>query len=320
MHWWEAIYRHKRLRRAGILGMNARNIRFIAGYNARKEFPKVDDKIITKKLAIAANISVPEQFGIIEFRGQFEQLKKLLLKHQKCVIKPARGSGGGGIILVKSANERGIRKGDGKIIRWDDLKFLVNNLLAGMYSLGSGTDRLLIEEKLEPHSAFANIAYGGIPDVRIIVFRGVPVMAMLRLPTAESDGKANLHMAGVGVGINLENGKTTFALQSGDIIDEHPDFQTPLTGIQLPHWEECLQLAAKIRDLCNLGYLGVDIVIDERYGPMMLELNARPGISIQVANQRGLLDALTHVRAMKEIPEAIDERIELGKKLYRQGK
>jgi len=33
----------------------------------------------------------------------------------------------------------------------------------------------------------------GLPDIRIICFNMVPVIAMLRIPTELSDGKANLH-------------------------------------------------------------------------------------------------------------------------------
>jgi D-alanine-D-alanine ligase-like ATP-grasp enzyme len=39
----------------------------------------------------------------------------------------------------------------------------------------------------------------------------------------------------------------------------------------------------------GLGYLGADIVLDHRQGPLLLEANARPGLAIQIANGQGLL-------------------------------
>ena len=55
---------------------------------------------------------------------------------------------------------------------------------------------------------FEPIAVGGTPDVRIILYRCVPVMAMVRLPTRESRGRANLHQGAVAAGIHLGSGRT----------------------------------------------------------------------------------------------------------------
>jgi glutathione synthase/RimK-type ligase-like ATP-grasp enzyme len=38
--------------------------------------------------------------------------------------------------------------------------------------------------------------------------------------------------------------------------------------------------------------VGVDLVIDVERGPLMLEVNARPGLQIQVINGEGLAPAL----------------------------
>ncbi len=37
-----------------------------------------------------------------------------------------------------------------------------------------------------------------------------------------------------------------------------------------------------------LGYIGVDICIDQTRGPLVLEVNGRPGIEIQNVQKRGL--------------------------------
>ena len=71
-------------------------------------------------------------------------------------------------------------------------------------------------------------------------------------------------------------------------IAAHPDTHAPIAGRVIPHWDAILHMAARFCDLTGLGYLGVDIVIDRMHGPMMLEVNARPGLQIQVINGVGL--------------------------------
>ena len=171
----------------------------------------------------------------------------------------------------------------------------------------------MIEERLVPHQAFSKLAFGGVPDVRVIVFRGIPVMAMLRLPTAESDGKANLHQGGVGAGIDLITGVTTRGVQHNDAIDHHPDFETPVRDFQVPGWPDILELAARLGHHVGLGYVGVDIVICEHKGPTLLELNARPGIAIQTANLKGLRPLLEPIHALASVPDDVHERIALAK-------
>ena len=55
--------------------------------------------------------------------------------------------------------------------------------------------------------------------------------------------------------------------------------------------------------------IGCDIVIDKNLGPLILELNARPGLSIQLANNRGLLPRLNHLKDMTTRKMSIEERV-----------
>ncbi len=59
-------------------------------------------------------------------------------------------------------------------------------------------------------------------------------------------------------------------------------------SVSISVWTEVLNIAARSADAIGLGYLGVDIVIDRHRGPLLLELNARPGLAIQIANRSGL--------------------------------
>lgn len=302
-----------KLGKVGVLGINSRNLDFIAAHNPRRFYPLVDDKIITKELAIEAGVTVPELFGVIRYGGEVNIIEQVAKKHHSLVVKPARGSGGGGIMVFNGIAKTGLRRMNGQIMPWADVKYHLNNMLTGMFSMGNDSDKVLIEERLVPHSDFSNLAFGGVPDVRVIVFRGVPVMAMLRLPTAESDGKANLHQGGIGAGIDLITGITTRGVQHNDSIDLHPDFETPVRDFQVPSWPEIMELAARLGHHVGLGYVGVDIVICENKGPTLLELNARPGIAIQTANLRGLRPLLLPILDLPSVSDDVHERLEISK-------
>ncbi|MEM6900852.1 MAG: alpha-L-glutamate ligase-like protein [Pseudomonadota bacterium] len=310
-----------RLSENSILGINGRNHDYVAPFNDRRYYKLVDDKLTSKALAQEAGVSVPKLITRIDYTGQVKSIPQMLKGVKDFVIKPARGSGGGGILVADGTDENGLRKASGKRMTWAEVKFHVNNILSGMYSLGGdGSDVAIVEERLYPHSIFKTLAFSGVPDVRVIVFRGIPVMAMLRLPTSESDGKANLHTGGVGVGIDLPTGITTHAVQHNQTILQHPDFLTDLTGLQLPGWDAVMELATNIATAVPLGYVGVDIVIDEERGPTLLELNARPGIAVQIANQRGLSKPLSRIKALDEVPETTEARINLAAEIWVEGR
>jgi alpha-L-glutamate ligase-like protein len=166
-----------------------------------------------------------------------------------------------------------------------------------MYSLGGHPDRALLQQRIRLHTAFASISYKGIPDVRVILYRNEPAMAMLRLPTKASNGRANLHQGGIGTGVDLDTGITNHAVQRNRAVERHPDTGKSLVGIQVPYWGDVLAMSRQVAQAVGLGYIGVDIVVDATEGPMLLEANARPGLAIQIANGQGLLPRLQAIDA-----------------------
>jgi alpha-L-glutamate ligase-like protein len=156
---------------------------------------------------------------------------------------------------------------------------------------------------------FERISFQGVPDLRFIVYLGVPVMAMVRLPTRASQGKANLHQGAIGAGIELPTGRTGTAVWRDSVVSKHPDTGQDVTGVQVPHWEQLLGLAASCTELVGLGYLGVDLVLDRERGPLMLELNARPGLQVQIANRAGLLPRLRLVERKRRRLQRLEDRV-----------
>jgi len=288
------------LGKAGVLGMNRRNAEYIMRWNPRSRYPLVDDKIITKELAARHEIPTPPLIHVIRHHGEVKGFGENLTGHKEFAVKPARGSGGEGIILISNVSDKGYIKQNGDILTKDDISYHISSILSGIYSLGALEDRAIIEELIHPDPVFAAVTYRGVPDIRIIVYRGIPAMAMLRLPTRASDGKANLHQGAIGAGLDMCDGVLLKAVHRNEVVTHHPDTGNPVTGIAVPYWEKIMIMAARAFDMTGLGYIGVDLVMDERRGPLLLELNARPGIQIQLANGRGLRNRLDKIDAAPE--------------------
>lgn len=287
----------RELREAGVLGMNRRNGDYIMGNNPRSRFPLVDDKVLTGKLAKEHGVPMPEILEVIEANSGIEGFEERLGGTREFVVKPARGAGGSGIVLVTDWNEEGFVKPSGDVIPRRDLYHHITNVISGIFSLAGLPDTAVIQALVHPDPVFESVSHKGVPDIRLVVYRGVPVMAMTRLPTVASDGKANLHRGAIGAGIGIADGITRNAVLKSSPITHHPDTGNLVSGIQVPYWEQMLLTSARSFEMTGMGYTGVDQVIDRDSGPVVLELNARPGLAVQIANQVGLWGRLKMVES-----------------------
>jgi alpha-L-glutamate ligase-like protein len=279
-------------------------------FNRRSGFPLVDDKLLTKQLALKHGIPTPPLYHVISHHGDIAGFESALCDREEFALKPARGSGGSGIILITHRKEDKFMTQSGKVISRNEIRYHISDILSGIYSLEGLEDKAVIEGLIHPDQVFGRVTYEGVPDIRIIIYRGVPAMAMVRLPTRQSDGKANLHRGAVGVGIDIRRGRTLNGVRHSGSIAHHPDTGELLRDIEVPFWERMLLMAAQSTDMTGLGYLGVDLVIDRNDGPLLLELNARPGLQIQIANRKGLNERLEMIdRAPKEIFLSPEKRI-----------
>jgi alpha-L-glutamate ligase-like protein len=303
------------LRRTGVLGINRRNAEYTLLWNDRRFYPRVDDKLATKRLCQKAGIPTPRLLAVARHHFELRRLRERLTDLSSFVLKPARGTMGNGVLVVVGRDEDQLLRPDGRKISVDDLIYHAASIISGLYALGGQADAAMVEERLEVHPDFREIARGGVPDIRVIVFRGVPVMAMTRLPTRRSGGRANLHQGAVGAGIDLVSGKTVHAVLQDRYISVHPDTEKVLIDRPIPHFERVLEIAVQATDETALGYVGADIVVDAHLGPVILELNARPGLAVQIANRAGLLPRLHDVEQKWQAGLPVSERIALGRSL-----
>jgi alpha-L-glutamate ligase-like protein len=306
---------------SSILGLNARTQLFSYPYNTRIGKKTADSKLLSYRILKHEGIPTPAVFKKFKVPGEIATFNWESIP-SSFALKPSRGLGGEGIIVVK---KRALRLAQGKQesawittqrdkVTVADLKLHALDILEGAYSMSNIPDVAFIQEYVGRHKAFRKYSYRGTPDIRVIVFNKVPVMAMLRLPTRESGGRANLHQGALGVGIDMATGITTKAIWHGNPIRYKPETKRKLHGIKIPSWTLCLETAVRAQMVSGLGYLGVDIVLHPEKGPMVLELNAQPGLQIQLANMEGLRKRLERVEDL-EVVDA-EHGVRIAKALF----
>ncbi|MCW5891754.1 MAG: alpha-L-glutamate ligase-like protein [bacterium] len=297
-----------------VLGINRRNHDYLFRFNRRDRFALVDDKIATKERLAAHDVPHPPALEVCDAPWRLRELAPRLRAHGAFAMKPACGAGGGGIVVVVGLRDGRFETAGGRTLDWRELAAHAADVLAGVYSMAGREDRVLVEGLVVGDPELARLSYRGVPDLRVVVLRGVPLLAMLRLPTRRSDGRANLHLGGLGVGIDLASGRTTTAISGRREVTMHPDLGVPLAGTVIPGWDQALRTAVRAADAIGLGFVGVDLVLDAAHGPLVLELNARPGLAIQLANRRGMRPLLERV-AQAAVPPSPEARIALGRAL-----
>lgn len=293
-----------------VLGINHRNTVYIRPYNSSRAKRIADDKILSKKILARNGIPTAEIYKIIRTQKQLETLNWEELP-KSFALKPNVGTGGSGILIFYGKRRNSLEwiLPDGKRMDVPQLKNHIRQILDGQFSMGNRKDSAIIEERIVNHPLLKPYSYKGIPDIRVIVFNKVPIMAELRLPTYESGGKANLHAGGIGVGIDIASGITTLAIHRKgasalsdiyDIVETTLDeSKLPLRGIQIPQWKEILNMSIRCQEATGLGYLGADIALDRDKGPVVLELNARAGLAVQIANMSGMKSRMERVKGLK---------------------
>jgi alpha-L-glutamate ligase-like protein len=285
---WRANLARWRQAADTLVGINRRNLMLVYPHNERRHYQYGDDKLLAKEALSAAGVPVPDTLAVCRGLFAVESTLAELRRHDEFVIKPVRGSQGKGILVVVGRTGPAEWQGAGGApLGVEELRRHLANIVFGAWSK-TMEDEAIVEPRLVASEKLQAICSEGLPDLRVIVLRGRALMAMLRVPTKRSKGKANLHQGGIGLGIDLRTGRVTHAAQQGRSISHHPDTGSALVGLEVPDWERALDAAALAAQAIPLGYMGVDVVFDRHRGPLVLEVNVRPGLEIQNVSRQGL--------------------------------
>ncbi len=298
-----------------ILGINARSADYL-GLNFKVARKRADDKILTKKML--RKFKIPHPKLITKF-GKLKRVRTYdwMMLEGGFVIKPAKGLGGTGVLVVrrkvKDVQDMWVLT-TGKQVGQEDLILHTLDIIEGRYSRNGLADTAMVEERVKIHPKFRKLSAGGTPDVRVIVYNKIPVMAMLRLPTLESGGKANLHQGAIGLGIDMATGITTYGVYKDQTLTRFPHTDKKVNGMVIPNWGAILRMAVETAMASKLNYLSIDFLLDFEKGPLVLELNDQPGLSIQLANRAGLKKRLERVEGLEV--ETVEQAVNIGRTLF----
>ena len=284
-----------------ILGMNARYQYTKMNPNSAKSYGF--SKLKTKELLVDHNIPTAQVYHVFSTLQDLDNINWDTIP-VPFVVKPASGSAGKGIWVItkKLANKAQWKLSTGTTITEDDLYLHINNILDGEFSTWGSTHKAIVEEKIPAHSDLSKYSYKGTPDIRVVVFNSVPVMAMARIPTKESEGKANLDQGAIGLGIDMATGLTTYGVKGKkERITHFPGTKKRISGIKIPHWNKVLETAVRAANVAGYKFMGADIFVHPEKGPMIVELNGYPGLSIQICNRAGLKRRIDRVEGLEII-------------------
>lgn len=275
-----------------VLGMNRRNRCLIDQFNLKRHRKLANNKIMSKQVLIEHGLPVAKTFAVISTLRSASQIINILEELEHFVIKPAQGAAGSGIAVLGPKTQRGWQGNSGELWSERDIYKRVGEILIGDFGLPNCA---LIEERLFAGPLLGDFPVHGLPDIRIITLHSDPIMAMVRLPTWKSGGKANIHLGAVALGVDIDTGRTTTAMWCHRPIKQHPDTNLPTKGLQIAAWSRILEVARSSARAFPLPYLGIDIILTTDLSPIVMEVNIRPGLEIQNANRKGLRPYTEHV-------------------------
>ncbi|WP_152039675.1 sugar-transfer associated ATP-grasp domain-containing protein [Salinigranum salinum] len=281
-----------------VLGMKRRN-RYIETYNPPHLRPAADEKAHVNRRLTGVGVDSPRTYAVVDDTADLDAVRRVVEERDEFVIKPSKGYGGEGIVVVSGCDGDSYDTSQGSMTA-RELVDHARRIVDGQYSGLESEGKAIVEEKLRPAEFMRDLHGDGVADVRVIVFQGYPVMAMTRLPTEESGGAANLHLGAVGVGLSVADGTPLGAYQQSRDrdLDAHPDTGASLTDFRMPNWDAVLETAVEAAAVSGLGYTGVDVVLGEGNVPKVLEVNVRPGLGIQNTTGHGLFRRLAFVESL----------------------
>lgn len=263
-----------------VMGMNRRNIEMVMPKNQRKDFPLANHKLLTKTTLADAGIPVAPTIATFETFYEIGEFDSKIGSRDDFVVKPSRGSGGNGILVISHKQDDFFQTAGGRLLTKDNLVRHIADIIFGVYSFDKA-DAAIVEPKLQPDSFFASLFPYGLSDVRLVLIDDVLSVCMIRVPTEESEGRANLHQGAIGIAVDNRTGVTYRAWHKRQAITRHPESGMRLLGQTVPNWSAIKETARRTAKALPLKFLGVDMVVDKNMGPLVLEVNARPGIEIQ---------------------------------------
>lgn len=202
------------------------------------------------------------------------EFRQFLEKHGRVFMKPLGGSCGRGIFIL------------------DQEDYVQNGSSVEQYR------SFIAEELINQHDVIKKLNPNAVNTVRIITYRGVVLIAVLKLGTG-SNIVDNQHANGLNGNIDLETGITNSPFLDLEYKPyyRHPDTGEVLLGVQIPHWQELkVKVESAAQELCEVPYIGWDVAVTPS-GIAIIEANEAPGHDLaQGAGKIGIYKKILEIK------------------------
>ena len=302
-----------------ILGMNARSQHYVS-LNSHESRRYGFSKLRTKSFVVKHGIGVAELYASLK---SFEELRAFdwSIIVGGFALKPSNGLAGRGVVVLRR-RKKGKQEWedvDGRVWTVEDLELHASDILSGLYSTWGSHTRVIIEERVPIHPDLVSLYPTGTPDIRIILYNKIPIMGMIRIPTEQSGGRANLDLGAIALGVDLSTGKTTFGVMGKSTMfdvfpADHPLAGLSTQGIAIPMWTQILRTSIRTANATGHKFFGIDVFVHPERGPLVAEVNNQPGLSIQLANRRGLRRRLERVHGIE--PKSVTHAVKISQALF----
>jgi hypothetical protein len=182
------------------------------------------------------------------------------------VVKPNRGHRGNNVLIADRRDGDGWLRTSGHAL---PLRVARDHLRLVLDGESSGRDRdaALFEPLIRTDGELGRLSYQGLPDICVICEHDQPRLAMLRLPTSRSGGRAHLHQGAVGAAVDIDTGRAVAARIGRHAVDVHPDTHARLLGSRVPAWGQARNAASRCGPATGLHHAGADVVVAQGRGP-----------------------------------------------------
>ncbi|MCX6807778.1 MAG: DUF1704 domain-containing protein [Patescibacteria group bacterium] len=288
-----------------ILGANSNFLDFVYPVRSQQDFSWIKNRSKIKAWLQARGIFMPKTLLIVKNISDLDRLNFDILP-QKFIIRKVFNNGrDDNILTLSSIGANAWLDSRKRLWKPEDIKQHILDILDGGFSKSGLPDIACIEQRPELDKFFARLGQDGLPVIKIIVYRNVPLMAMLKLaPPAIVNNKFGLRQNEILIGIDIATGETT-NLFTNSVFDHKKEILTlpwsgrVVRGLEIPMWQDILLLASQVQSLINANYLTVEISLDAKNGPVVCGLSIDSDLDVQLANHSSLRERLDKVKGLK---------------------
>lgn len=153
-----------------------------------------------------------------------------------------------------------------------------------LYEVLKSTKQYLVEDYVKQHKEMNRLCKASVNTLRIVTVRKeghtTVMLRAIRIGNGIRDVD-NFHSGGMYTLFSDKGVITKPAMdREGKLFTVHPTSKVPITGFQIPYYQEAIQMALKASEkIPQVGLVGWDIAITDK-GPVLIEGNELPGYDI----------------------------------------